>query len=135
MPKRQKDTTERAATTEAELSRIRGAARRYLLAGGPLFRSVNDTDRDEHIAAIRARLSPKTDPAFEQALERAIPSGPGHSETHDAHEDVWEAAWGLVAFEGEAGYLFGMAVGLEVAALTLRGEQPAVTGRQKGRTR
>ena len=48
--------------SEKQLQAIRAAARRYILAGNPLFGdSENGSDRDDMIDALRAQLHPEAD--------------------------------------------------------------------------
>lgn len=133
MPKRRPSTLPQPVITDAQLIRIRAIAHQHLLAGGGLVPSDGDSaDTNELIATVRDVWRPKAPTAFETVLERALPIG---GDTYDAHEAVWSSAWALVAAEGEAGYLFGVAVGLEVAALTVRGELPRIASRRKGGVR
>ena len=108
--------TPQAVMTSQQLARIRTAARQYLLAGGSITVAPNDTGLNEHIANVRELLQPGVDDAFDDLLKTHVPD-------YDAHEATWSAAWHLVATEGEAGFAFGVAVGCEVAALTIG--QPA----------
>jgi hypothetical protein len=131
MSKRQRYKTDPPALSDADVARIRAAAHRYLLAGGAILLGHQDTSRDDHVAMIRERLHPKALDGFERELERALPSGPDHKDTHQRHEDVWSAVWVLVAAEADAAYVFGVNVGLEIASLM----HPGVKKSQKGGAR
>ena len=104
--------TPKATITPQQLARIRTAARQYLLAGGGIVVTTLDHGLDEHIANTRELLTTGSTDRFEAVLTK-------HLTEHLAHEAVWSEAWCLVAAEGEAGFAFGVAVGCEVAALTL----------------
>ena len=105
--------TPKPTISEAQLAVIRHAAKQYLLAGGSMTIAADDAgDRDEFVGNIRLALKPRTMATFETVLKADVPE-------YDAHERVWTAAVTAMADEAEAGYLFGVAVGLEVAAMTL----------------
>lgn len=116
MSTRQAFTTDPPAITDADLSRIRAAAHQYLLAGGPLFVDHGEGagNQDSHIGNIRQARHPEAAETFEHLLKQHVPE-------HAPHEQTWSAAWELASFEAEAGYLFGLCVGLELAALTAHG--------------
>jgi hypothetical protein len=136
MSKRQRYKTAPPALSDAEVARIRAAAHRYVLAGGAILLGNEDTGRDDHVATIRERLHPKALDGFDQELERALPSGPDHKDTHMPHENVWSAVWILVAAEADAAYVFGVSVGLELARLMVSlDEHPGVRKSQKGGAR
>ena len=68
------DTTAPPAISDAELARTRAAAHRYILAGGAIYRTPDDADRDEHIAAVRHRLHPQAETTFSQRLDEIVPT-------------------------------------------------------------
>jgi hypothetical protein len=107
-------STDAPKLSDTTIARIRTAAHRYVLAGGTMFPTVHDTDRDQHIANIGAALS-KTDAEaqFSDALDVIT--------DYDLHEKIYAAAWQLVSREMDAAFLFGAFVGLEHAALTFAG--------------
>lgn len=114
----------KALISDAELARIRAAAHEYLLAGGAIYLGGDDPDRHDWIERIRERQDPSARKAFNTQLDRELPSGPQHQDTHQAHEAIWSAVWVLVAANTDAGYLFGVSVGLELAALSASARAP-----------
>jgi hypothetical protein len=101
--------------TDAEIKTIRAAAHRYLLAGGSVWslptRTCDEADRDEHFGNIADRRDPAALPAFEQALDTVT--------DHAQHETLDTAAWSLANSYAESAYLFGVAMGLELAGLVI----------------
>jgi len=113
--------TAKPVITDAQIARIRAAAHRYLLAGGPVFlepENTADDSRETHIANVRAEINPTAERELTETLDTLLPYGPDHPDTHDAHETMWGAVWQLAGASHDAGYLFGVCVGLELAALT-----------------
>ena len=112
MPKRYKTDTPRI--TDAEIALIRAAAHRYLLAGGYIFRSTgDDASFDEYVGNIVERFTGTgVSDALNNLIDARVPD-------YTPHEELYVAAWRTVDAHTEAGYLFGVCVGLELAALTV----------------
>lgn len=124
MPKHDSTNTIRPA----DLVRIRRTALAYLLDGGAVFiepEDSGDDSRDSHVGTIREERHPKDADQFEQLLKQHVPE-------YDPHEALWTAVWELVTHEGEAGYLFGVCVGLELATLTSRASDGILSKRPSG---
>ena len=124
MPTPQRYKTDPPVITDTEIASIRVAAHRYLLAGGAIFLESSGGDRDEHLANIRDRRNPDVSDTLHDAISR--------SGDETLVRQIEDALGGLLAATNDAGYLFGVCVGLEVARLTIGGELPRA---KKGGTR
>jgi hypothetical protein len=100
--------------SEATLTQLCAMARRYVLAGGGLFPNNHDDDRTEHIGNADRALHPthNSGETLSEVLATLVPA-------HDAHEELYSAAWKVVSDHSDAAFVFGALVGLEFAGLML----------------
>jgi hypothetical protein len=124
-PKRATFKTQQPRVSDTTIKLVRAAARRYVLAGGSVFPSHDDTDVDQHIGNVRRALHPHKEDAFERELKALDLS-------YEAHESLWGAAISNVADEGGAAFLFGAFVGMEFASLGRPATDPARLKKTKG---
>ena len=112
---RRYDTT-KPVISDRQLGEIRALAHQYVLAGGGGSCPPTSTrPPSANSSAPSARCGrPKVEETFNDTLEHVVPMDGARREGHD---QAWAAAWHLVAAEGEAGFMFGVCVGLELMAL------------------
>jgi hypothetical protein len=104
------------AITKAQQTQILALADQFVRAGGGLVPALNDgIELSEFLGNALETWRPKSREAFEAGLEKAVP----YEMPDDGHEQAWSAAWTLASASGEAGFLFGVAVGFQVASLTV----------------
>jgi hypothetical protein len=113
--------TIRPAISDAMLARVRAAAHRYVMGGGPLILSPEtDTPFDEQIADVRLWLFPESENRFHARLDalRPVMDAGKSTDLERPSDALWGDVWTLVSDQGEAAFLFGVLVGWEVVALT-----------------
>ena len=94
--------------TETTLTKIRTAARRYVLAGGSPF-LANDDDGgglDEHIGNVEMDIcrEPNAADAFDELLDSQI-------DGFKTLERIYKAGWDAITVRSDAAFQFGVCVG------------------------
>jgi hypothetical protein len=107
-----KFSTETPQLSDATIAGIRAAAHQFVRAGGTIFPSRHDNGVSEHIANTARDMDGK------RALANEAWSDSLEGLEVETREAIYQAATRAISDTGEAGFLFGAFVGLELAGLT-----------------